>query len=144
MDVAREQDPLNEAVKERLGAALALARTPDPEVLEKPQRRRFDKAYKLRILEEADRCSHGEIGALLRREGLYASNLRRWRKQRAQGKWDGKKRSGAESSEQVLERLALEKENRRLRQQLERAETVIELQKKLYTLLELDEESGKS
>jgi len=58
----------------------------DPEVKVKPERRRFTADYKLRILAEADNCTGpGQIGALLRREGLYSSNLNQWRLQRAQG-----------------------------------------------------------
>jgi len=57
--------------------------TPDPELVERPKRRRFTAKYKLRILEEAEACTQtGEIGALLRREGLYTSHLSAWRKQR--------------------------------------------------------------
>jgi transposase-like protein len=59
---------------------------PDPELVERAQRRRFTAAYKLSIVREADRCSKpGEIGALLRREGLYSSHLGKWREQRDQG-----------------------------------------------------------
>ena len=58
----------------------------DPEVKAKPERRRFPAEYKLRILEEADACTeNGQTGALLRREGLYSSNLTHWRQQRAEG-----------------------------------------------------------
>ena len=58
----------------------------DPEVNEKPVRRRFDAAYKLRILEQADRCTErGQLGELLRREGLYSSHLANWRRLREQG-----------------------------------------------------------
>ncbi len=63
---------------------------PDPEVPEKTKRRKFTAAYKLRMLHEADQCSrYGEIGALLRREGLYSSHLTTWRKQREQGVLQG-------------------------------------------------------
>ncbi|MBF0463281.1 MAG: hypothetical protein HQL87_18095 [Magnetococcales bacterium] len=59
---------------------------PDPEVLEKPERRTFTTAYKIRILEEADSCTEsGQIGALMRREGLYFSYLTTWRRQRQDG-----------------------------------------------------------
>jgi len=59
-------------------------RPPDPEVVPQATARQFSAEYKRRILEEADRCTRpGEIGALLRREGLYASTLSRWREQRA-------------------------------------------------------------
>ena len=61
-------------------------RAVDPEVLEKPVRRRFGAQYKLRVLEEADGCTGpGQLGALLRREGLYSSNLTTWRRQRERG-----------------------------------------------------------
>jgi len=68
-----------------LGGAAAAER--DVEVPEKPARRRYSAAYKLRILEEADACSEnsGELGALLRREGLYSSHLNTWRRQRREG-----------------------------------------------------------
>ncbi|MEM4846680.1 MAG: hypothetical protein QW794_02855, partial [Thermosphaera sp.] len=56
---------------------------PNPEVVEKPKRRQFTAEYKLRILQEAEACAPGELGALLRREGLYSSNLTNWRRQRA-------------------------------------------------------------
>ena len=59
---------------------------PDPELVARAARRRFTAAYKLRIVQEADACSEpGEVGALLRREGLYSSHLTKWRKQREQG-----------------------------------------------------------
>ncbi len=57
----------------------------DPEVVEKASRRRFPAQYKLKILQEADRCEPGGIGALLRREGLYSSHLATWRRQREAG-----------------------------------------------------------
>ena len=65
---------------------------PDPEVPVKAKRRTFSAVYKLRILEEADNCREpGEVGALLRREGLYSSNLTKWRRQREAGGLDGLK-----------------------------------------------------
>jgi len=66
-------------------APVRLAEAPNPEVVEKPVRRRFTAEYKRAILKEADRCSAGEIGALLRREGLYSSHLTSWRRQRDLG-----------------------------------------------------------
>ena len=63
-------------------ASAAVAVLPDPEVVEKAGRRRFTAKYKLGVLEEADRCQPGEIGALLRREGLYSSHLTTWRRWR--------------------------------------------------------------
>jgi transposase len=58
---------------------------PNPEVLEKPQRRVYSAEYKLRILQETDHCSEGQVGAILRREGLYSSHLTTWRRQRQAG-----------------------------------------------------------
>jgi len=75
---------LERAVGERKGIDLAqdVAAPPDPELVERARRRRFSAEYKLRILREADACSKpGEIGALLRREGLYSSLLTEWRRQ---------------------------------------------------------------
>lgn len=113
------------------------------EVPEKPVRRRFSSEYKLRILEEADRCTEpGSIGALLRREGLYSSHLTAWRRQRAEHglrgltpKKPGRKAKLADPVAQENERLR--RENERLAEQLQKARTIIEFQKKLSTLLEL-------
>jgi len=112
---------------------------PDPEVRPKG-RRRFTAAFKLRILEQAERCAPGELGALLRREGLYSSHLTKWRQQRATGTLSvaGKRAATPEDLRLALQQLAkVERENRRLRQQLDRAETIISVQKKLASLLQL-------
>lgn len=110
---------------------------PDPEVSEKAQRRQFSATYKQRILEEADRCTElGQIGALLRREGLYSSHLSTWRSQREHAL--AAQRRGRKPSAQFVqtERIAeLERDNERLRQQLEQAQAIIEVQKKLSELL---------
>src|SRR5919106_975518 len=106
------------------------------EVVAKAERRRFTAEYKLRVLHEADRCKQpGEIGALLRREGLYWSNLITWRKQRQNGELVGLR--GEEKGPQRRERnpLAkrvreLERENLQLKRRAERAEGIVELQKK--------------
>ncbi len=77
----------DEAPSERPGTAPA---RPDPEVVAKPKRRRFTAAYRLRVVEEADRCTApGEVGRLLRREGLYSSHLATWRKARRDGALHG-------------------------------------------------------
>ena len=110
---------------------------PDPEVVPTAKRRRFSAAYKLGILEEADNCTErGQIGALLRREGLYSSHLSTWRRQRAQGQLDGLKprKRGRKVDPQAQELARLRRENERLRAELERAETIIGVQKKLSTL----------
>jgi transposase len=112
---------------------------PDPEVPAKASRRRFTAAYKRRILEQAEQCAPGELGALLRREGLYSSHLTKWRAQRAAGRLQGRKKTAGKAElDAALKRVAaVERENRRLRQRLERAETIISVQKKLSSLLGL-------
>ena len=109
------------------------ARAPDPEVPATVQRRRFSAAYRLRILKAVDACKKpGEVGALLRREGLYSSLLTNWRRQREAGalrEMRGRRRGPAPRP--VDPRVTqLEAENRRLQRKLQRAETIITLQKK--------------
>jgi transposase len=109
---------------------------PEPEVTVMASRRRFSAQYKRQILEQADRCSApGEIGALLRREGLYSSHLSKWRHQREQGAVSGltPRKRGPKVSERSAEsvRVAqLERDNAALRAQLEQAELIIDVQKK--------------
>jgi transposase len=116
-------------------------RIPDPEVVPRAKRRRFTAQYKLRIVEEADRCTErGQIGELLRREGLYSSHLSKWRKQRARGQLQGlapKKRGRKSQDPAATELTQLRRENERLRAQLEQAEIIIDVQKKLAKLLGL-------
>ena len=123
---------------------------PDPEVPEKKPRRKFSAKYKLRILDKADACTQpGQVGALLRREGLYSSNLTTWRKQRAQGllqamtpKKRGRKRK---PKNPLADRVAqLEKENRRLQDKLKKAETIIEVQKKISEILGINQNPDDS
>jgi hypothetical protein len=121
---------------------------PDSEV--KTPYRRFSAREKLRILEEADACTEpGEIGALIRREGIYSSYLSRWRRARDRGQLDGlgsKKRGpkrGVEQ-EQAEENAALRRENERLRSRLKQAETIIEVQKKLSQMLGLETSAQES
>jgi transposase len=110
---------------------------PDPEVVVRARRRQFSAAYKLRILQEADGCQErGEIGALLRREGLYSSNLSTWRKQRAVGELADKQR-GRKGDPAAAELKRLQRENERLRRELEKAELIIDVQKKLSQVLGL-------
>lgn len=114
---------------------------PNPEVLPRAQRRQFSAEYKLRIVEEADRCiKRGEIGALLRREGLYSSHLDKWRTLRAKGQLDGlsaKNRGRKPKDPKDEENERLRQENERLRTRLEQAELIIDVQKKLSRLLGL-------
>ena len=113
----------------------------DPAVPEKPVRRRFTAEYKLRILQEVDRCTQpGQLGALLRREGLYSSHLTTWRQQRDEGTLAGltPKRRGRKPSPDaplVTENDRLRRENQRLAAKLRQAETIIEVQQKLSEIL---------
>jgi len=114
---------------------------PDPAVLEKPVRRRFTAEYKLRILHEADQCTApGQLGTLLRREGLYSSLLGTWRQQRDQGTLAGltPKRRGRKPNPDaslIAENQRLLRETQRLAAKLRQAETIIEVQKKLSEIL---------
>ena len=111
---------------------------PNPEVVPQAKRRTFSTAYKLRILGEAERCDQrGEIGALLRREGLYSSHLTTWRRQRAGGQLSGLgSKRGRKQDEQAAEIGILRRENERLQAQLKQAELIIVAQKKLAQALE--------
>jgi transposase-like protein len=114
---------------------------PDPAVPEKPVRRRFTAEYKIRILREADRCTGpGQLGALLRREGLYSSHLSTWRQQRDEGTLAGltPKRRGPKPNPEaplIAENERLRRENQRLAAKLRQAEAIIEVQKKLSEVL---------
>ena len=108
----------------------------DTEVLPRARRRTFPVAYKRRILQEVDRCTQsGQIGALLRREGLYSSHLSKWRQQREQGELGTPNRGPSPADPALKEVERLRRENERLRKRLEQAETIIEVQKKLSNLL---------
>ena len=104
---------------------------PDPEVPEKTMRRKFTAAYKLRILKEADSCDRpGQIGALLRREGLYSSSLTLWRRQVNQGLIPKKRGPVTQKADPSIRRnIELERENARLAHKLKQAELIIEVQK---------------
>ena len=120
------------------GAKIATRRL-ETEVIAKAVRRRFSAEYKLRILEEAEACSSGEIGALLRREGLYSSHLTTWRRQREAGQLAGlaAKKRGPKPDLQAEELKRLRKENERLQVRLQQAAAIIEAQKKLAQLFGL-------
>lgn len=121
---------------------------PDSEVSERAHRRQFTAAYKLRILEEADACSApGQLGALLRREGLYSSHLSEWRRLRSQGTLAAlapQRRGRPATSGTAAELIRLREENERLSRQLAAAQTVIEIQKKVSALLTLTQPSESS
>ena len=114
------------------GAAL------DPEVPAKAKRRQFSAEYRLRVLREADGCKvPGDVGALLRREGLYSSHLVLWRRQREAGALSGlrSQKRGPKPKAQDPRVKQLEKENARLQRRLKQAETIIEIQKKVAGIL---------
>jgi transposase len=130
----------DETMETAQGSAPAGA-PPDPEVVATAQRRQFTSGEKHRILDAAERCTQpGEIGALLRKEGIYSSHLNTWRKQRAAAERTGlapqqrgRKADPARSEERHVARLA--QENERLRRRLTQAHAIIDVQKKLCALL---------
>jgi transposase len=112
---------------------------PETEVIATAQRRQYSREYKERILAEIDGVREpGEAGAILRREGLYSQLISKWRAQRKEG-FPGSGQRGPQANPQAGEIARLKRENERLRAKLERAETIIEVQKKVSLLLGLDE-----
>lgn len=113
---------------------------PNPEVVARAARRRFTAEYKQRILQEVDACTQsGEIGALLRREGLFSSYLRNWRQQRDQGARQGltPAKRGRKADPLAAELAQLKRENERLKAKLERAELIIDVQKKVSQMFNI-------
>jgi len=113
---------------------------PNPEVLAKASRRRFTADYKRQILQQADACTEpGQLGALLRRQGLYSSHLTTWRRQREQGALEalaGKRRGPKPTGHLLAEdNRKLQRENQRLARRLQQAELIIEIQKKASAIL---------
>lgn len=127
---------------------------PDPEVTGKKPRRKFTVKYKLRMLKKADTCTDpGQLGVLLRQEGLYSSNLTTWRKQRDEGlliAMSPKKRGRKAQPKNplALEVARLQKESQRLKNKLKQAELIIDAQKKISEILGIaqnhDENKGSS
>lgn len=119
-------------------AGRAAPEVPDPEVVEQAKRRRFTAEYKLRVVREAERCKgDGDVGALLRREGLYSSLVSSWRRQRdeiAKAGLTSRKR-GRKAKVEDPRVKELERENARLQRRLTRVETMLEIQKKTSELL---------
>ena len=122
---------------------------PDPEVVAKPKRRRFTAEYRLRIVEEADQCTQpGDVGRLLRREGLYSSHLTKWREAHRNGALHGlrsKKRGVKPKAANSLEPKVRELEAKvaRLEKDLHTAHTILDVQKKVAGLLGFSLEDGK-
>ena len=114
---------------------------PDPEVEMGARRRRFSDDYKQRVVAEADACEEpGEVGALLRREGLYSSHLFNWRRQLQKKGLSGlapQKRGPRGRTAEEKRVQELERENARLKAQLQRAEKIIDFQKKVSEILEI-------
>lgn len=121
----------------------------DPEVIAQPKRRRFTAAYKLKVLDtvgELRQRGNGALGAYLREEGLYYSSVRKWEQQRSEGQLTARSRGPREKSRDSL--LA---ENKKLRRQLEqmqkrlaKTEMIVDLQKKLSTLMETADDAERS
>jgi len=135
---SREVKDVAETEGARRATGVSAGDHPDPEVPERAKRRQFSAEYKLRILREADACKgSGEIGALLRREGLYSSHLVLWRRQRETRALAGMRaRKRGPKPKEVDPRVKqLERENVRLQRRLKQAETIIEIQKKVAGML---------
>ena len=117
----------------------AVPQAPNPELVERPQRRRFTSAYKLRIVREADGLADhpGEIGALLRREGLYSSHLTNWRRLRDQGALEALSQPRGRKPTPALEveNAELKRRLAKAEAELEKARTVIEVQGNVSALL---------
>jgi transposase len=135
----RRDDERSEAV--RSGGSPTIVRetssaAPDPEVTARHARRRFTTHYKLEILRKADACTRpGQLGALLRKEGLYSSLLVTWRRQREDGLTPKKRgRKGTPVDPQLKK---LEQENRHLTRRLQKAEALLAFQKKVSELLQI-------
>ena len=140
---ALAKEDASQGARRATGEASSFAPPPDPEVVAVAKRRQFSSTEKRRILNAADRCSApGEIGALLRREGLYSSMLSTWRRQRENAERNalepnkrGPKSDPARAEARALAHLT--QDNDRLRRKLAQAQTIIEVQRKLCTLFGL-------
>lgn len=117
---------------------------PDPEAVPKAKRRQFSAEYKRGILQEYDACTEiGEKGALLRREGLYSSNINTWKRQRERGGLAGlsPKKRGPKVDSPAEENVRLRRKTERLKKRLEQAELIIEVQKKVSQILGIENET---
>jgi len=143
--LTQEQDGQRSIIRLTDGSRPSFERSqPDPEVIEKPIRRHFSVSYKLNILKETDSLKPGEISALLRREGLYWATFARWRRERDAGQLSGlepKKRGRKKHdvhpwANKVAQ---LEREKAQLQKKLDNAEKIIEVQKKISELFNLQQ-----
>ena len=149
IDITAEAEA--EGARRATGASVSAGepdpRVADPEVAAKVQRRRFSAEYRLRILKQADACKKpGELGALLRREGLYSSLLTNWRRQREQGALVSlRARKRGPTPRRIDPRIKqLEVENARLQRKLRQADTIITVQKKVAEILGIPLKDRKS
>jgi transposase len=127
-----------EGARRATGVSADAGRAPDPEVVAKAKRRRFSAEYRLKILRQADACrAPGELGALLRREGLYSSLLSTWRRQREQGALAAlRARKRGPKPNAVDPRIKeQEKQIARLQRKLKQVEMIVEVQKKVHEIL---------
>ena len=135
---ARTSSSPREGLPERSGGSPERGET-DPEVVAHPKRRSFSAEYKARIVREIESCrEHGQVGAILRREGLYSSHLTKWREQvRLHGERGlvAKRRGPAPRPKPSAREIALEREKRKLEKRLAKAEAIIAFQKKVHGLL---------
>lgn len=139
-DERSESDRSGGAANSARPASAGTSPAPDPEVAATAKRRRFSAEYKLSILAQVEACrEQGDIGTLLRREGLYSSHLSKWRQQRQTGalaELAPKKRGRRPTASPLAEEYRrLQAENARLTRRLQQAETIIDVQKKVSTLL---------
>lgn len=138
LDPKAVPSPVNGGERPAESASTPSNQVPDPEVVPRAKRKSFTTAYKLGILSQADRCTRpGQIGSFLRSEGLYSSHLTTWRRQREGGELGSKKQGKPQTDPAVKECVRLRQENERLQARLEKAEAIIEVQKKLSVLLGL-------
>lgn len=143
--ITKEQNEQRSIMRLPDGGRVGFERSqPDPEVLEKPVRRRFSVAYKLNILKETDSLQPGETSALLRREGLYWATFARWRRERDAGQLSGlaPKKRGRKTHDvhPWANKVAqLEREKAQLQRKLDNAEKIIEVQKKISELFNLQQ-----
>lgn len=133
---AKQTAGVNSQANGSRGGSAAVGRN---EVVLGSTRRRFSIAYKRQIVAEAEACQHGQLGALLRREGIYSSYLAQWRRELAADKLSAAKKRPSNVERKRLEEL--EKENAQLRRELKKAEAIITAQKKLAALIDIMNES---
>ncbi len=138
-------NPKNQSYRSDSRAYTATDQNPEVKP-KKAKRRRFTAKQKLKILAEIDALERGEVGAYLRRNALYSSSVSMWRKQRDQGQLEAmrpKKRGAKPKSAEAHRLVQLERETAKLQKELERANLIIGVQKKLCDLFGIDSMTGE-